>query len=227
MATYSNSRIQLRIDTEANWQSNNPTIASGELCLSSDKSDFKIGAGGLWNAASYWIANNPTVTSIRTAANNAQSTASNALNKANQAITIANAAAQYTGRVVDYKLFKNHNENKDRFYLDAEFIKNYSNNDIICYDDTVGGSEKCSGIDIAATDPWNEGNEIRFYFGTRDYFTVTGDFQVDAAGQGKILVIGNRSVLSSNNTITFDPHVVVEMCLINGCILKYNYVRVQ
>lgn len=224
MATYSNSRIQLRIDTEANWQSNNPTIASGELCLSSDKNDFKIGAGGLWNAASYWIANNPTVTSIRTTANNAQSTASTALNKANQAITIANAAAQYTGRVADYELFKVYNENKDRIYLDAEFIKNYSNNDIICYDDYTGGSEKCSGIDIAVANPLNEGNEIRFYFGTGDYFTVTGDFQVGVAGQGKILVMGDPNLLSNNDTITFDPHVAVEMCLINGCILKYSYV---
>ena len=227
MATYSNSRIQLRIDTEANWQSNNPTIASGELCLSSDKNDFKIGAGGLWNAASYWIANNPTVTSIRTTANNAQSTANNALNKANQAITIANAAAQYTGRVADYELFKVNNENKERFYLDAEFIKNYSNNDIICYDDYTGGSEKCSGIDIVAANPLNEGNEIRFYFGTGDYFTVTGDFQVGVAGQGKILVMGNPSLLTSNDTITFEPHVAVELCLINGCILKYSYVQVQ
>lgn len=223
MATYSNSRIQLRIDTEANWQSNNPTIASGELCLSSDKNDFKIGAGGLWNAAAYWIANNPTVTSIRTTANNAQSTANNALNKANQAITIANAAAQYTGRVVDYELFKINNENKERIYLDSEFIKNYSNNDIICYDETTGGNDKCSGIDIVATDPWNDGNEIRFYFGTRDYFTVTGEFQVGVAGQGKILVMGDPNLLSSN-TITFDPHMTVELCLINGCILKYSYV---
>ena len=56
---YPNSRIQLRIDTEGAWQSNNPTIKPGELCISSDKLDIKVGAGSAWSRASYLIKNNP------------------------------------------------------------------------------------------------------------------------------------------------------------------------
>lgn len=46
--------IQIRRDTEANWTSNNPTLASGELALSTDQDKIKVGNGAsAWSDLSY------------------------------------------------------------------------------------------------------------------------------------------------------------------------------
>ena len=37
--------IQLRRDTAANWTSNNPTLAAGELAIETDTAFYKIGDG--------------------------------------------------------------------------------------------------------------------------------------------------------------------------------------
>ena len=48
------SRIQNRRDTAANWTSNNPTLAAGELGFESDSGLFKIGNGSTaWTGLSY------------------------------------------------------------------------------------------------------------------------------------------------------------------------------
>lgn len=50
------TKIQLRRDTEANWTSNNPILASGEIGISTDKSNFKIGDGtSNWKNIKYAI----------------------------------------------------------------------------------------------------------------------------------------------------------------------------
>jgi len=57
------SRMQQRRDTEANWTSNNPTLAAGELGLETDTGKIKIGTGSAaWTALAY--AATGTVTSI-------------------------------------------------------------------------------------------------------------------------------------------------------------------
>lgn len=51
------TKIQLRRDTEANWTSNNPRLAPGEIGISTDKSNFKIGDGVKnWASLRYIIA---------------------------------------------------------------------------------------------------------------------------------------------------------------------------
>ena len=46
--------IQIRRDTEANWTSNNPVLASGELALSTDQDKIKVGDGAsAWSILSY------------------------------------------------------------------------------------------------------------------------------------------------------------------------------
>lgn len=46
--------IQLRRDTAANWASNNPTLATGEIGLVTDTGQFKIGNGSTaWNSLSF------------------------------------------------------------------------------------------------------------------------------------------------------------------------------
>ena len=57
------SRLQQRRDTAANWTSNNPTLAAGEIGLETDTTKFKIGNGSTaWASLSYAAAG--TVTSI-------------------------------------------------------------------------------------------------------------------------------------------------------------------
>ena len=48
------SRLQQRRDTAANWTSNNPTLAAGEIGLETDTSKFKIGNGSTaWTSLAY------------------------------------------------------------------------------------------------------------------------------------------------------------------------------
>ena len=48
------TRIQIRRDTEANWTSANPVLASGELALSTDVAKIKIGdSNTAWNSLGY------------------------------------------------------------------------------------------------------------------------------------------------------------------------------
>jgi hypothetical protein len=48
------SRLQNRRDTAANWTSNNPTLAAGEIGLETDTSKFKMGDGTTaWTSLAY------------------------------------------------------------------------------------------------------------------------------------------------------------------------------
>lgn len=48
------ARMQQRRDTAANWTSNNPTLAAGELGVETDTGKMKIGTGSTaWNSLSY------------------------------------------------------------------------------------------------------------------------------------------------------------------------------
>ena len=174
MATYPNSRIQLRIDTENNWNTNNPTIESGELCLSTDKKDFKVGGGSLWRNAAYWISQNPTVLSIQTTANNASSTASNALSKANQAITIAQQAAGNSGRQIApwNQLIE---EYPNGIEIDNTFLEKYMNTDFVC-DDFAEDMQ----VHIAFEGrKFDNGNTMTFYLLTGNNITFVSEMFTD------------------------------------------------
>ena len=48
------ARMQQRRDTAANWTSNNPTLAAGEIGYESDTAKFKIGTGStIWASLAY------------------------------------------------------------------------------------------------------------------------------------------------------------------------------
>ena len=58
------SRMQQRRDTAANWTSNNPILAAGEIGFESDTSKMKIGNGSsAWSSLSY-VSSGGTVTSV-------------------------------------------------------------------------------------------------------------------------------------------------------------------
>jgi hypothetical protein len=62
------TRLQQRRDTAANWTSNNPTLAAGEIGLETDTAKFKIGDGSTaWTSLAY--ANGVTATGTATLTN--------------------------------------------------------------------------------------------------------------------------------------------------------------
>lgn len=240
MATYPNSRIQLRIDTEANWQSNHPTIAAGEICLSSDKKDFVVGSGAQWSNTNYWIANNPTVTSIRTTANNAQSAANTANNLASQARDIANMALEAAvGRVINTDIFKEHLDSKLPIEISYDILTKYQNVDFLANEFVVGASGEFHEIDFTSDVLTEKANELRFYFavdanpGSNFYvksslFTMPSDYAAKLAHDGRIgiLLLGDPHIITKeddNIVLTFPRGAVVELRYINGFVLKYSY----
>ena len=225
MATYSNSRIQLRIDTEGSWQSNNPQIEAGELCISSDKLDFKVGAGSAWSQASYCIKNNPDVVSAKTTATNAATSASNALNRANQAYSLAQSAAQSSGRTVNIEVLKDAVSNHQPITITADFVKRNQNTDFILPEI---GMISASEILINGVDDVNNkvGNIVTFAFSTAESVLIKSSLFSIAPGAGKIMVIAGNdasaSMYDKNKTITIPAGRVVECQLINNYMFKYT-----
>lgn len=80
------TRIQIRRDTEANWTSNNPVLASGELALSTDVAKIKIGdSSTAWASLGYATVSEPAVqTLINTAISNLVDGAPDLLNTLNE-----------------------------------------------------------------------------------------------------------------------------------------------
>jgi len=80
------TRIQIRRDTEANWTSNNPVLASGELALSTDVAKIKIGdSSTAWASLGYATVSEPAVqTLIDTAIANIVDGAPDLLNTLNE-----------------------------------------------------------------------------------------------------------------------------------------------
>lgn len=225
MATYSNSRIQLRIDTEGAWQSNNPQIEAGELCISSDKLDFKVGAGSAWSQASYCIKNNPDVVSAKTTATNAATAASNALNRANQAYSLAQSAAQSSGRTVNIDVLKNAVSNQQPITITAEFLKRNQNTDFILPE---LGLTHYNEIRINEVDDVNNtvGNIVTFSFYTTEVVVIKSSLFSIAPGARKIMVIAGNdtsaSMYDKSETITIPAGRVVECKLINNYMFKYT-----
>jgi hypothetical protein len=58
--------LQIRRDTEANWASENPILASGEMGYETDTEKLKIGDGSAWNSTPYFASGggSGTVTSV-------------------------------------------------------------------------------------------------------------------------------------------------------------------
>lgn len=225
MATYTNSRIQLRIDTEGAWQSNNPTIQPGELCISSDKLDIKIGAGSAWNQAAYMIKNNPDVVAIRTTANNAASSASSAMSRANQAYTLAQAASQSAGRVVDVDVLKEAIANQESINITGEFLKKYQNTDFIAPELQMATVNEISINEVGDVNEAT-GNIVTFTFYTGETVYVKSSLFSTSSVARKIMVLaGNDASVEMYDkleTITIPAGYIVECKLINNYIFKYT-----
>ena len=228
MATYTNSRIQLRVDTEGAWQSNNPTIQAGEICISSDKLDFKVGAGSAWNQAAYCIKNNPEVVAIKTTANNAASSASSAMNRANQAYNIAQAAGQTAGRVVNIDVIKEAIANQEAISITAEFLKNHQNTDFIAPELQMRTVNEISINEVGDVND-TTGNIVTFTFYTGETVHIKSSlFSVVPASRKIMIMAGNdvsASMYDRSETITIPSNFIVECKLINNYIFKYTAIK--
>lgn len=219
MAIYSNSRIQLRLDNEAGWNSNNPTIESGEICLSADKYDFKVGTGTNWRSGSYWIANNPKVVDAYNNADNAVNTADAAAQRADDAWNLADDAIRLAKRHVDSGILKDMSAFGTGLTIDDAFVEEWANTDFILVNGVLGGANP---ITINANTPLDSGNELRFYFSCSEPVGVWSPWFSYTMGPDAIAVIGDQRYDDVTKTITFNGGDTVEMCYINGCVLKYR-----
>lgn len=105
------TRIQIRRDTEANWTSSNPILASGELALSTDVAKIKIGdSSTAWSSLGYATVSEPAVqTLIDTAIANIVDGAPDLLNTLNELAAAVGDDADFIATIqasVDAKVAK-------------------------------------------------------------------------------------------------------------------------
>jgi hypothetical protein len=82
------TRIQVRRDTAANWTTNNPTLANGEIGFETNSGKFKIGNGSsAWSALDYFLDGSDLLAYLTTA-----SAASTYLTQASASTTYATKA---------------------------------------------------------------------------------------------------------------------------------------
>lgn len=93
-------QIQMRRDTAANWTTENPTLAAGEIGWESDTNQFKIGDGSTaWNSLDYYAPIGGSAARVKTADQNVTNTT---LVDESGDLTIAIPAGETW--VLDYKL---------------------------------------------------------------------------------------------------------------------------
>ena len=100
MSILNNTQINLRADTAANWNTNNPTLGVSEIGIDRTNYEIKIGNGGTWNQTQNFIANNTTVKAIQSTANTANSKAGQAITAAQNALTAASRANEFRGSML-------------------------------------------------------------------------------------------------------------------------------
>lgn len=226
MAVYNNSQIQLRTDTEANWNSNNPVLAEGEIAISYNKRDLKAGTGANWKNTTYMIANNPTVQNANTNAANAltqaataASNAQTALTTANQAIAMASTAST---RRSNSTLLPEYSG--ARFTITGEFVTKNRNTTFSCL---YPMAEFELSIDNFNMEPDNS-NEIIFKFFaasncrirssrmTTGLESVTKDNKLYTVTKGDGIAVFNPEL----EVITFEPGTFVTIKLVDTWLLE-------
>lgn len=216
MATYTNSKIQQRIDTHTRWNTNNPTLSNGEIAFSSDKSDFKVGNGSAWRNTSYMIENNETVQTLATNVNNASAAATLAQTTANNAVQIANAAMTSAGRKTDTTVISTHVDFS--LLIDNLFISKYTNTDILSTATEDNFTITFGNFDFKP----EYSNEIKFIFMTKSacFVKSSGRFttlptDVDSNHNLLLTVEGDAATYSAG-TVNLAGTAYVEITLSNS-----------
>lgn len=225
MTTFNNSEIRQRIDSETNWQTNNPALSAGEIAFCSDKNDFKVGSGNAWQNTSYMIANNPAVTTAQTTATNAQTTANGAAQTANTALTRANEALASSGRRSNTEVFDRISSGGN-VVINAGFIDKFKNYNINSTKSLEGVTLELSSFDMKPS----EANEIVFNYVTKDSgckFTgarMTRNID-DVSERNKLLVVfGEKSGIQDDTlgAITFKANSFVHVKIVDTWYIKID-----
>ena len=224
--TFNNSQIRHRIDSHANWNTINPVLADGEMAISNDKNDFKIGDGvKQWQTIEYAISNNQAVQNAMTAASNAQTTANAAQTAASNAQTTATQALSASGRKEpkeDEDPYGNHTN--VTITVDNAFIEKFKNYDF----ESIRGENNLN-IAITSTNKkyYDNANEIRFHFMTTAACKIAipnGTRTIAAVDtSNKIMVVqeGDANLdLSDPTNVTLPANVVAEVRFINTWLVK-------
>ena len=216
MATYTNSKIQQRIDTHTRWNTNNPTLSNGEIAFSSDKSDFKVGNGSAWRNTSYMIENNETVQTLATNVSNASAAATLAQTTANNAVQIANTALTSAGRKTDTTIISTHIDFS--LLIDNLFISKYTNTDVLSTATEDNFTLTFGNFDFKP----EYANEIKFIFMTKTACSVksSGRFttlptDVDTNHDLLLTLEGNAAIYSAG-TVNLAATAYVEITLSNS-----------
>lgn len=225
MVIFNNSEIRQRIDSEQNWQTNNPTLSAGEIAFCSDKNDFKVGSGNAWINTAYMIANNPAVTAAQRTADNAQKTANTASQTANTALSRANEALASSGRRSNTEVFGRISSGGN-VVINAEFIDKYKNYNLNSTKSLAGVTLEISSFGMKPS----EANEICFNFVTGDgacKFTgarMTSNID-DVSQRNKLLVVfGDKTGVqdSTIGSITFKANSFVRIKIVDTWYIKVD-----
>lgn len=224
--TLNNSQIRQRIDSHANWNSINPVLADGEMAISNDRNDFKIGDGvKQWQTIDYAISNNQAVQNAMTAASNAQTTANAAQTAATNAMTTATQALSASGRKEPKAREDPYGGHSDvTITVDNTFIEKFKNYD---FESTKGETNLTIAITSTNKKYYDNANEIRFHFMTTGACKVVipnGTRNIAAVdGSNKIMVVqeGDANLnLTDPTNVTLTAGIVAEVRFINTWLVK-------
>ena len=224
--TLNNSQIRQRIDSHANWNSINPVLADGEMAISNDKNDFKIGDGVKdWQTIGYAISTNQAVQNAMTAASNAQTTANAAQTAASNAMTTATQALAASGRKEPKANADPYGGHSDvTITVDNTFIGKFKNYD---FESTKGETNLTIAITSTNKKYYDNANEIRFHFMTAGACKVAipnGTRNIAAVdGSNKIMVVqeGDANLnLTDPTNVTLPAGIVAEVRFINTWLVK-------
>lgn len=224
--TLNNSQIRQRIDSHANWNTINPVLADGEMAISNDKNDFKIGDGVKnWQTIEYAISNNQAVQNAQTAASNAQTTANNAQTAASNAMTTATQALAASGRKEPKQTEDPYGKHSNvTITVNNDFVKKFRNYD---FESTKGETNLTIAITSTNKNYYDNANEIRFHFMTTaaSKIVIPNGTRTIAAvdSSNKIMVVqeGDANLdLTDPTNVTLPASIVAEVRFINTWLVK-------
>lgn len=224
--TLNNSQIRQRIDSHANWNSANPVLADGEMAISNDRNDFKIGDGVKnWQIIGYAISSNQAVQAAQTAASQAQTTANDAQTAASNAQTTATQALAASGRKEPKAAEDPYGGHSNvTITVDNTFLEKFRNYD---FESTKGEDNLNLAITSTNKKYYDNANEIRFHFMTTGICKISipnGTRTIAAVdGANKIMVVqeGDANLnLTDPTNITLPAGIVAEVRFINTWLVK-------
>ena len=192
------SRLQQRRDTAANWTSNNPTLAAGEIGLETDTSKFKIGNGSsTWTALTY--ANGITASSTDTLTNKTLNlTPTSGTSATTGVIAVGTNSFSDTGVVANFQ--------SSLAGYNQVTVQNTSNNsaassEFVAYNDSGTASTNYASVGINSST--YTGTGALNAAGAGFFATGSTDLALGTFGANSIHIVANSGAIDA---ITVNPY---------------------